>query len=467
MKERKTNSMKLWGGRFSKGTAKTVDDFGASIGFDQKLYREDIAGSRAHAKMLAKMNVLSEKELGSVLTALDEIESSIEKGSISFKEEFEDIHMNIESLLTERIGYAGKKIHTARSRNDQVAVDIRLYLKARIEEICGLIEELLKTIMLLSEENIDVVLPGFTHLQHAQPVRLSFHLMAYFEMFKRDYTRLFDCLERMDVLPLGAGALSGTTYETDRDFLASELGFARVSLNAMDSVSDRDFLIEFQSNASILMMHLSRFCEELIIWNTSEFGFVEMDDSYSTGSSIMPQKKNPDVAELIRGKTGRVYGNLMGILTVMKSLPLAYNKDMQEDKEGMFDTVDTLKSVIPIFNEMLATITFNSGKMMQATKMGFLSATDIADYLVKKGLPFRSAHEVVGRMVLYCTEKNFNIEDMSLNELQSFHEDIEADLIEVAKIENCTDSKISAGGTSRESVLQMIKTNKNFLNTLS
>ncbi len=459
--------MKLWGGRFSKGTAKTVDEFGASIGFDQKLYKEDIAGSRAHAKMLAKIDVLSDEELGAILAALDEIESSIEKGSISFMEEFEDIHMNIESLLTERIGYPGKKIHTARSRNDQVAVDNRLYLKARIEEICGLIEELLKTIILLSENNIDVILPGFTHLQHAQPVRLSFHLMAYFEMFKRDHQRLTDCLDRMDVLPLGSGALSGTTYPTDRDFLAEELGFAKVSLNAMDSVSDRDYLIEFQSNASILMMHFSRFCEELIIWNTSEFGFVEMDDAYSTGSSIMPQKKNPDVAELIRGKTGRVYGNLMGILTVMKSLPLAYNKDMQEDKEGLFDTVETLKSVIPIFNEMLATLTFNTNNMMQATKMGFLNATDIADYLVKKGLPFRSAHEVVGRMVLYCTERNCNIEDMSINELQSFHEDIHEDLIDVAKIENCADSKISAGGTSHENVMRMIEENKKFLELLA
>ena len=459
--------MKLWGGRFSKGTAKTVDEFGASIGFDQKLYKEDIAGSRAHAKMLAKIDVLSDEELYAILAALDEIESSIEKGSISFMEEFEDIHMNIESLLTERIGYAGKKIHTARSRNDQVAVDNRLYLKARIEEICGLIEELLKTIILLSEKNIDVILPGFTHLQHAQPVRLSFHLMAYFEMFKRDHQRLTDCLDRMDVLPLGSGALSGTTYPTDRDFLAEELGFAKVSLNALDSVSDRDYLIEFQSNASILMMHFSRFCEELIIWNTSEFGFVEMDDAYSTGSSIMPQKKNPDVAELIRGKTGRVYGNLMGILTVMKSLPLAYNKDMQEDKEGLFDTVETLKSVIPIFNEMLATLTFNTNNMMQATKMGFLNATDIADYLVKKGLPFRSAHEVVGRMVLYCTERNCNIEDMSINELQSFHEDIHEDLIDVAKIENCADSKISAGGTSHENVMRMIEENKKFLELLA
>ena len=459
--------MKLWGGRFSKGTAKTVDEFGASIGFDQKLYKEDIAGSRAHAKMLAKIDVLSDEELYAILAALDEIESSIEKGSISFMEEFEDIHMNIESLLTERIGYAGKKIHTARSRNDQVAVDNRLYLKARIEEICGLIEELLKTIILLSEKNIDVILPGFTHLQHAQPVRLSFHLMAYFEMFKRDHQRLTDCLDRMDVLPLGSGALSGTTYPTDRDFLAEELGFAKVSLNALDSVSDRDYLIEFQSNASILMMHFSRFCEELIIWNTSEFGFVEMDDAYSTGSSIMPQKKNPDVAELIRGKTGRVYGNLMGILTVMKSLPLAYNKDMQEDKEGLFDTVETLKSVIPIFNEMLATLTFNTNNMMQATKMGFLNATDIADYLVKKGLPFRSAHEVVGRMVLYCTERNCNIEDMSINELQSFHEDIHEDLIDVAKIENCADSKISAGGTSHENVMRMIDENKKFLELLA
>ena len=459
--------MKLWGGRFSKGTAKTVDQFGASIAFDQKLYKEDIEGSRAHARMLSKIGVLSQKEVDEIMKALSEIEEAADKGKLSFKEEFEDIHMNIESLLTEKIGYPGKKIHTARSRNDQVAVDNRLYLRSQAREICGLVEELLKTILLLSEKNIDAILPGFTHLQHAQPIRLSFHLMAYFEMFKRDHGRLTDCLARMDVLPLGSGAMSGTSYPTDRDFLADELGFSEVSLNALDSVSDRDYLIEFQSAASILMMHFSRFCEELIIWNTSEFGFVEMDDAYSTGSSIMPQKKNPDVAELIRGKTGRVYGNLMGILTVMKSLPLAYNKDMQEDKEGMFDTVETIKSVIPIFNEMLASINFNKEKMLQATKMGFLNATDIADYLVKKGLPFRSAHEIVGRMVLFCTEKNCKIEDLSLEELKSFHQDIEDDLIEVAKIKNCTDSKISAGGTSHKNVLQMIETNKKFLSTLS
>ncbi len=459
--------MKLWGGRFSKGTAKTVDQFGASIAFDQKLYKEDIEGSRAHARMLSKIGVLSQKEVDEIMKALSEIEEAADKGKLSFKEEFEDIHMNIESLLTEKIGYPGKKIHTARSRNDQVAVDNRLYLRSQAREICGLVEELLKTILLLSEKNIDAILPGFTHLQHAQPIRLSFHLMAYFEMFKRDHGRFADCLARMDVLPLGSGAMSGTSYPTDRDFLADELGFSEVSLNALDSVSDRDYLIEFQSAASILMMHFSRFCEELIIWNTSEFGFVEMDDAYSTGSSIMPQKKNPDVAELIRGKTGRVYGNLMGILTVMKSLPLAYNKDMQEDKEGMFDTVETIKSVIPIFNEMLASINFNKEKMLQATKMGFLNATDIADYLVKKGLPFRSAHEIVGRMVLFCTEKNCKIEDLSLEELKSFHQDIEDDLIEVAKIKNCTDSKISAGGTSHKNVLQMIETNKKFLSTLS
>jgi len=459
--------MKLWGGRFSKGTAKTVDAFGASISFDQKLYKEDIAGSKAHAKMLARIKVLTDEELNKILSALDDIQSAVEKGDITFKEDYEDIHMNIESLLTERVGYPGKKIHTARSRNDQVAVDIRLYLREEVEEICGLIEELLKTILLLSEKHIDIILPGFTHLQHAQPIRLSFHLMAYFEMFKRDYMRLKDCLGRMDVLPLGAGALSGTTYSTDRNFLAKELAFSEVSLNALDSVSDRDYLIEFQSASSILMMHFSRFCEELILWNTSEFGFVEMDDSYSTGSSIMPQKKNPDVAELIRGKTGRVYGNLVGILTIMKGLPLAYNKDMQEDKPGMFDSVETLKGVIPIFKEMLSTITFNRDKMLEATKMGFLNATDIADYLVKKGLPFRSAHEVVGRMVLYSTEKNCNIEDLSLSELRSFHDDIEEDLLEIAKIENCTDSKISAGGTSRINVLQMIETSKKFLETLS
>lgn len=459
--------MKLWGGRFSKKTAKSVDAFNASIDFDYKLYKEDIAGSRAHAKMLERIEVLSAEELSAILKALNEIEADIENGKITFKEDFEDIHMNIENLLTERIGYGGKKIHTARSRNDQVAVDMRIYLKSRIDEICGLIAELLAVLVNLGETHMDVILPGFTHLQHAQPIRLSFHLMAYFEMFKRDYTRLADCKKRMDSLPLGSGALSGTTYETDRDFLAKELGFESVAQNALDAVSDRDYLIEFQSAAAILMMHLSRFCEELILWNTSEFGFIEMDDAYATGSSIMPQKKNPDVAELIRGKTGRVYGNLVGILTIMKGLPLAYNKDMQEDKPGMFDTAETLKTVLPVFKEMLSSLTFNAKRMEQAAQTGHLNATDVADYLVKKGLPFRTAHEVVGRMVLYCNGKKMRIEDLSLPELQSFHESIESDLTEIVQIGNCVDSKISVGGTSRSNVVQMLKANKDFLKNIS
>lgn len=458
--------MKLWGGRFSKKTAESVDAFNASISFDHKLYREDIAGSRAHANMLAKIGVLSPKELEEVTDALDALEQAIEGGEVSFKEDFEDIHMNIEALLTEKIGYTGKKIHTARSRNDQVAVDMRLYLKDRIKEIRSAIAVLLATLVRLGETHQDVLLPGYTHLQHAQPIRLSFHLMAYFEMFKRDHERLQDCLRRMDVMPLGAGALSGTTYPTDRAAMARELGFAAVSRNALDAVSDRDYLIEFQSAAAILMMHLSRFCEELILWNTSEFGFVEMDDAYATGSSIMPQKKNPDVAELIRGKTGRVYGNLMGILTVMKALPLAYNKDMQEDKPGMFDTAETLLAVLPIFTEMLATLRFDENRMAEATRKGFLNATDVADYLVKKGLPFRTAHEVVGGMVLDCDKRGIGIEDLSLEELKTFHPAIEADLPALAAIDRCADSKISEGGTSRENVRAMLEFGKAFLETL-
>ena len=334
--------MKLWGGRFSKSTAKLVDEFNASIYFDKKLYKHDIIGSIAHSKMLGKCNIISEDESLQIINALKEILDEIESGIIEFKVEYEDIHMNIEKILTDKIGDIGKKLHTARSRNDQVAVDIRLYLKEEISYICGLIKNLLITLLNLSEDNIYTIMPGYTHLQRAQPITFGYHLMAYFQMFKRDYLRLVDCLDRMDFLPLGAGALAGTTYDTDRDFVAAQLGFAGICDNSLDAVSDRDFIIEFLSASSTIMMHLSRFCEELIIWSSSEFNFIEMDDSFSTGSSIMPQKKNPDVAELIRGKTGRIYGNLFNILTIMKSLPLAYNKDMQEDKPLLFDTVDNL-----------------------------------------------------------------------------------------------------------------------------
>ncbi|SKC92048.1 argininosuccinate lyase [Maledivibacter halophilus] len=458
--------MKLWGGRFSKSTAKLVDEFNASIYFDKKLCKHDILGSISHAKMLSKCNIISEDESLKIINGLKEILDDIESGIIEFKVEYEDIHMNIEKILTDKIGNLGKKLHTARSRNDQVAVDIRLYLKEEIITICQLIKKLLITLIKLSEENIDTIMPGYTHLQRAQPITFAYHIMAYFQMFKRDYLRLKDCTHRMDFLPLGAGALAGTTYDTDRDFIANELGFKGICENSLDAVSDRDFIIEFLSASSIIMMHLSRFCEELILWSSSEFDFVEMDDSFSTGSSIMPQKKNPDVAELIRGKTGRIYGNLFNILTIMKSLPLAYNKDMQEDKPLLFDAVENIKPCLEIFNEMIYTMKIKKDNMKKATKSGFMNATDVADYLVKKGLPFRSAHEIVGRMVLYCIQNNKNIEDLTLEEFESFSSLFSDNIKDKVNIKTCIEAKISMGSTSTNNVINMIKKGKNFLYTL-
>lgn len=449
--------MKLWGGRFSKNTASLVDDFNASIEFDQKLYKHDIQGSIAHAKMLAKQGIISSSEADLIIENLAFILKDIESGKIEFKVDLEDIHMNIEKILTDRIGDIGKKLHTARSRNDQVAVDIRLYVKESISEINELLFQLLNTLTQIAEKNVDTILPGYTHLQRAQPVTFAYHLMAYFEMFSRDMHRFSDSYKRTNHLPLGSGALAGTTYETDRQFLASELDFDDICQNAMDAVSDRDFVIEFISNASILMMHLSRFCEELILWSSSEFNFIEMDDAYSTGSSIMPQKKNPDLAELIRGKTGRVYGHLMNILTIMKSLPLAYNKDMQEDKIPLFDTVDTLKDTLVIFKEMIRTMKINKDSMYASAKTGFLNATDAADYLVSKGLPFRECHAIIGRLVLFCIENNKAIEDLSLDELKQFSDKFEKDIYSKIKIESCISAKRSYGSTSKKSVLQMIK----------
>jgi argininosuccinate lyase len=458
--------MKLWGGRFSKSTAKLVDEFNASIYFDKKLYKHDIIGSMAHAKMLGKCNIISKDESLQIIEALQEILDDIEKGSIEFKVEYEDIHMNIEKILTDKIGDVGKKLHTARTRNDQVAADIRLYLKEEISHICGLLKNLLITLVELSKDNLDTIMPGYTHLQRAQPITFAYHIMAYFQMFKRDYLRLYDCLDRMDFLPLGAGALAGTTYDTDRSFIAKELGFKNICDNSLDAVSDRDFVIEFLSAASIVMMHLSRFCEELIIWSSSEFSFIEMDDSFSTGSSIMPQKKNPDVAELIRGKTGRIYGNLFNILTIMKSLPLAYNKDMQEDKPLLFDTVENIMPCLEIFNEMISTMKINKDNMKDATKLGFMNATDVADYLVKKGLPFRSAHEVVGKMVLYCIENNKNIEDLTSEEFKSFSSFFKDDINEKVKIESCIEAKVSQGSTSTNSILLMIEKGEDFIESI-
>lgn len=449
--------MKLWGGRFSREESSSADAFNASIEFDQKLYKQDIKGSIAHAKMLGKQGIISKDDTDLIVENLHAILTDIEAGTIEFTIENEDIHMSIESILTQRIGSAGKKLHTARSRNDQVAVDLRLYLKEEIDDIVELTRELSRSLVSLAKVNQDTVMPGYTHLQRAQPVTLAFHLMAYYQMFKRDIGRYQDCYKRTDVLPLGSGALAGTTYDTDRIFLAKELGFSSISENAMDAVSDRDFAIEFLSACSIIMMHLSRFCEELIIWSSSEFSFVEMDDAYSTGSSIMPQKKNPDMAELIRGKTGGVYGNLLTLLIIMKGLPLAYNKDMQEDKPPVFAAGDTVKKSLSIFTDMLNTLHIKKEAMAAAAKKGYMNATDAADYLVGKGLAFRDCHEVIGRMVLHCIHESKAIEDLTLAELKNFSEKFEEDIYDKISVTACIDAKKSQGGTSFESVAKMIE----------
>lgn len=448
--------MKLWKGRFSKAATSSADEFNASIEFDQRLYKDDIKGSIAHATMLGRQGIIPQVDAELIVKTLKEIEADIDAGKVEFTIESEDIHMNIETLLTERIGEAGKKLHTARSRNDQVAVDIRLYLKDEIAEIEKLLSTLMDTLVTLAEKHQDTVMPGYTHLQRAQPVTLAYHLLAYYQMFKRDSSRFADCLDRMDYLPLGSGALAGTTYDTDREFLASELGFKGVCPNAMDAVADRDFAVEFISCCSITMMHLSRFCEELILWSSVEFSFVEIDDAYSTGSSIMPQKKNPDMAELIRGKTGRVYGDLMSLLTIIKGLPLAYNKDLQEDKLPVFDAGDTLKASVNIFTEMIATMKVKEENMERAAKYGYMNATDAADYLVTKGIPFRDCHEIIGRIVLYCINKGIAIEEMSMEEFKSFSDQFDMDIYDKIAIRSCIKAKRSQGSTSFDSVKQQL-----------
>ena len=449
--------MKLWKGRFSKAESSLAEEFNASIEFDQRLYKQDITGSIAHAKMLGRQGILTSEEALVIESTLLDILKDIEDGKIQFTIEQEDIHMNIESILTERLGTLGKKLHTARSRNDQVAVDIRLYLKEEIQYIIHLLGDLNHTLVSMAKANQGTVLPGYTHLQRAQPVTLAFYLLAYWEMFHRDVKRFQNCFDATDCMPLGSGALAGTTYSTDREYLAQELGFGAICQNAMDAVSDRDFALEFLSCCSIAMMHLSRFCEELIIWSSTEFHFIEMDDAFSTGSSIMPQKKNPDMAELIRGKTGRVYGDLMTLLTIMKGLPLAYNKDMQEDKLPVFDAADTLKSSLTIFTQMIATMKINAATMEQAAKSGFMNATDAADYLVSKGLAFRDCHEIIGRIVLHCIQQGKAIEDLSLDELKGFSDKFELDIYEKIDIRACIEAKKSNGSTSFESVAQMLK----------
>ena len=452
---------KMWKGRFTKAATESANEFNASIQFDQRFYAQDIQGSTAHAKMLAKQGILTDEEARLITETLAEIKKDIEAGKVEFTIEGEDIHMNIETVLTERIGDTGKKLHTARSRNDQVAVDFRLYLREEIDVICAIIRKLKDAIYGIAEANQETIMPGYTHLQRAQPVTLAHYMLAYYQMFSRDADRLSDCRKRLNNLPLGSGALAGTTYNTDRRFLAKQLNFDGICPNSIDAVSDRDFALEFLSDASIIMMHLSRFCEELILWNSTEFGFIEMDDAFSTGSSIMPQKKNPDMAELIRGKTGRVYGDMLTLFTLMKSLPLAYNKDMQEDKPPVFDAIDTLQASIGIFTEMISTITFNRETMRAAVKNGFMNATDAADYLVRKGIPFRDCHEIIGRIVLYCIENGTAIENIPLDTLKGFSDRFAEDIYENIDPEACIRAKKSEGSTSFESVKAQLKAIKN------
>ncbi|MDO3377453.1 argininosuccinate lyase [Geoalkalibacter halelectricus] len=448
---------KLWGGRFSQPTDKFVEEFTASIAFDQRMYRYDIQGSIAHARMLAKQSIISAADAEQIISGLEGILADIEAENFDFKVSLEDIHMNIEARLIERIGPVGGKLHTARSRNDQVALDVRLYLRDELQAIAVYLDALQQALLDQAEANLAVIMPGYTHLQTAQPVLFAHHLLAYYEMFRRDAGRLADVAKRLDELPLGAGALAGTTFPIDREYVAEQLGFAGVTRNSLDTVSDRDFAIEFCAAASILMMHLSRLSEELILWSSADFNFVELSDAFCTGSSIMPQKKNPDVPELVRGKTGRVYGNLMSLLTLMKSLPLAYNKDMQEDKEPLFDTIDTVKGSLKIFADMIAKLRVKAENMRTAAARGYSTATDVADYVVRKGLPFRQAHEVVGKTVRYCVETGKDIPELSLAEFQQFSPLIEADIYDFVTLEASVNARRATGGTAREAVEREIR----------
>jgi len=448
--------MKLWGGRFEKDTDSLVEDFHSSISFDQRLYKHDIQGSIAHARMLGRIGVLTEEEALKVTNGLEELLKDIEAGDVHFEIGAEDIHMNIEKLLTERIGDIGKKIHTGRSRNDQVALDFRLFLREEIDRTKELLVKMIETLLELCKKHLVTWMPGYTHLQKAQPITFSHHISAYVQMFLRDLGRLNDTRKRLNISPLGSGALAGTTFPLQREEVALELHFDGVTLNSLDGVSDRDYALEFLAGASILMMHLSRLCEELILWSSGEFSFVTIDDAYATGSSIMPQKKNPDVAELIRGKTGRVYGDLIALLTVMKGLPLAYNKDMQEDKECVFDAVDTVKKSLLVMEPMLATMKINQKVMEEEAKKGFTNATDLADYLAKKGVPFREAHAIVGRLVLECSRKGCALENLELNELKQVSEVFESDLYEAISIETCVNKRNITGGPAAEAVQKVI-----------
>lgn len=459
--------MKLWGGRFAKETDQLTDHFNSSISFDMRLYKQDIIGSIAHVTMLGRQGILTLNESVTIINGLEALLEDIEKGCISFDEKMEDIHMNIEALLIERIGAVAKKMHTGRSRNDQVALDIRLYTRDEIINLKALIKELMATLLNLAEQYSETIMPGYTHLQRAQPITLGHHLMAYFEMLKRDYKRLDFSYENTNFSPLGSGALATTTYPLDRDFIAQTLNFTDICDNSIDGVSDRDFCLDLLYTLSVLMMHLSRFSEEIILWSSHEFHFIQLDDAYSTGSSIMPQKKNPDIAELVRGKTGRVYGNLMSLLTTMKGLPLAYNKDMQEDKERLFDSIDTLKMCLPIFTRMLATLTVCDKNMYKAASGGFTNATDAADYLVKKGLAFRDAHEVIGKLVLHCVTHETSLEELPLDVYQSIHPIFEEDIYPAISLATCVKERQVKGGPSLDVLTLHFQKAHAFLDSLS
>ena len=453
----------LWGGRFTKQTDQLVFDFNASITFDKRLFHEDVTGSIVHATMLAKQGILTEEERKSIVEGLTGILEDVDDGTLAIDETQEDIHSFVEATLIDRIGDAGKKLHTGRSRNDQVALDMRLYTRARVAETDGLLKKLLEALLDTMENNLDTYMPGFTHLQKAQPITLAHHYGAYFEMFKRDRQRLSDIYKRMNYCPLGAGALAGTTYPLDREYTARLLHFEGPTLNSIDSVADRDYLIEFLSALSTIMMHLSRFSEEIIIWNSNEYQFVELDDAYSTGSSIMPQKKNPDIAELVRGKTGRVYGALMALLTTMKGLPLAYNKDMQEDKEMAFDAMDTVADCITLFTGMIQTMKFRKDRMAKSAMNGFTNATDAADYLVGKGVPFRDAHGIIGRLVLYCIEKDTSIDALSLEELRSISDKFDEDIYDAISLKTCVEKRLTIGAPGEKMMKLVIERNKEYL----
>ena len=453
----------LWGGRFTKETDKLVYNFNASISFDKRFYGQDIRGSIAHVTMLAKQGILTDDEKEQIIKGLESIRADVESGALEITDEYEDIHSFVEANLIDRIGDAGKKLHTGRSRNDQVALDMKLYTRDEITELDGLLKEMLEVLLKLMKENKETYMPGFTHLQKAQPITLAHHMGAYFEMFKRDRSRLKDIYRRMNLCPLGSGALAGTTYPLDREYTAELLGFDGPTLNSMDSVSDRDYLIELLSAMSTIMMHLSRFSEEVIIWNSNEYQFVEIDDAYSTGSSIMPQKKNPDIAELVRGKTGRVYGALMSLLTSMKGIPLAYNKDMQEDKEFVFDAIDTTKGCLALFTGMLRTMKFNEQRMEDSAKHGFTNATDAADYLVNHGVPFRDAHGIVGRLVLYCIEKKIALDDMSLEEFKAISPVFEEDIYDAISMKTCVEMRNTIGAPGPDAMEKVIRAEEAYL----